>query len=73
MTFILLDISLEIRISLKKDISNKNGFRLISLSRSNSVSRMFGYAGMKVAGLEMRRSIAILPVLFSKLDFLLSG
>lgn len=66
MTSILLDISVEIRIFLKKDISRRNGFRLISLSRSNRVSLMFGYAGMKVAGLEMCWRIAILPVLFSR-------
>lgn len=52
MTSILLDISVEIRIFFKKDISHRKGFRLISLSRSNRVSLMFGYAGMKVAGLE---------------------
>lgn len=52
MTSILLDISVEIRIFLKKDISHRKGFRLISLSRSNRISLMFGYAGMKVAGLE---------------------
>lgn len=66
MTSILLDISVEIRIFLKKDISCRNGFRLISLSRSNRVSLMFGYAGMKVAGLEMCWRIAILPVQFSR-------
>ncbi len=66
MTSILLDISVEIRIFLKKDISRSNGLRLISLSRSNRVSLMFGYAGMKVAGLEMCWRIAILPVLFSR-------
>lgn len=65
MTSILLDISVEIRIFLRKDISRRNGFRLISLSRSNTDSLMFGYAGMKVAGLEMCWRIAILPVLFS--------
>lgn len=63
-TSILLDISVEIRIFLKKDISHRNGFRLISLSRSNRVSLMFGYADMKVAGLEMCWRIVILPVLF---------
>ena len=66
MTSILLDISVEIRIFLKKDISHRNGFRLISLSRSNRVSPMFGFAGMKVAGLEMCWRIAILPALFSR-------
>lgn len=65
MTSILLDISVEIRIFLKKDISHRKGLRLISLSRSNRVSLMFGYAGMKVAGLELCWRIAILPGLFS--------
>lgn len=36
MTPILLDISVEIRIFLKKDIFHRKGFRLISFSRSNS-------------------------------------
>lgn len=53
MTSILLDISVKIKIFLKKDISHRRGFRLISLSRSNRVSLMCGYAGMKVAGVEM--------------------
>lgn len=66
MTSILLDISVEIRIFLKKDFSHRRGFRLISFSRSNRVSLMFGYAGMKVAGPEMCWRIAISPVLFSR-------
>lgn len=51
MTSILRDISVEIRISLKKDISHRDGFRLISLSRSDRAALMFGYVGMKVARL----------------------
>lgn len=53
MTSILPDISVEIRIFLKEDISRKSGFRVISLSRSNRVSFIFGCAGTKVAMLEM--------------------
>lgn len=53
MTSILPDISGEIRIFLKEDISRKSGFRVISLSRSNRVSFIFGCAGTKVAILEM--------------------
>lgn len=51
MTSILLDISVEIRIFLKKGISHRRGFRLISLSRSNRVRLMFGYTGVRVTGL----------------------
>lgn len=51
MTSILPDISVEIRIFLKEDISRKSSFRVISLSRSNRVS--FGRTGTKVAMLEM--------------------
>lgn len=53
MTSILPDISGEIRIFLKEDISHKSGCRVISLSRSNTVSFRFGCAGTKVAILEM--------------------
>lgn len=49
MTPILPDISVEIRIFLKEDVSRKSGFRVISLSRSNRVSFIFGCAGTKVA------------------------
>lgn len=45
MTSILPDISVEIRIFLKEDISRKSGFRVISLSRSNRVSFIFGCVG----------------------------
>lgn len=53
MTSILPDISGKIRIFLKEDISRKRGCRVISLSRSNRVSFIFGCAGTKVAILEM--------------------
>lgn len=59
MTSILLDISVKITIFLRKDISRRNGFRPLFLSRSSRVSLIFGYAGMRVAGLEMCRRIAI--------------
>ena len=45
MTSILPDISGEIRIFLKEDISRKSGCRVISLSRSKRVSFIFGCAG----------------------------
>lgn len=73
MTSILQDILVEIAIFLKKDISRRNGFRLISLSGSNRVCLIFGYAGMKVAGLEMCWRIAILPVSFSRWTSCTSG
>lgn len=69
MTPILLDISVEIRIFLKKDILHRKGFRLISFSRSNRVSLMFGYAGMEVSVLELCWRIAILPGLFPRWTF----
>lgn len=72
MTSILLDISVKITIFLK-DTSHRNGFRLILLSRSNRVSLIFGYAGMKVARLEMCRRIAIFTSAIFKTDFLHFG
>lgn len=65
MTSILPDVSVEIRIFLKKDTSHRKGFRLISLSRSNRPSLMFGCTSMKVAGLEMCWRIAM-PGSFSR-------
>lgn len=59
MTSILLDISGDITIFLKKDISGGDGFRPVFLSRSNKVSLIFGYCGMEVARLEMSWRIAI--------------
>lgn len=53
MTSILPDILVEIRIFLKEDTSRKSGFRVISLSRSNTASFIFACAGMKVAIFEM--------------------
>lgn len=69
MTSILPDISGDITIFVKKDISGGDGFGPVFLSRSNKVSLIFGYCGTEVARLEMSWRIAIFTTAIFTMDF----